>query len=467
MSFWKSPTTGIRPLAESERDYGFWDLFWNWFGDGSNASSWYFGGLLVLAGLPFLFANTFLWTPLIIVPWATLAYISYLYGATTVVLARPVLGTIGASLFLGLSETVVQIGWTTVTTYIGAASLVQIWNTSHGMSASTAPPRGELVSAILTIALLQGTASALGHVGIKVLKWFSSLLLLGFGGVETWKVLSEWTPGQILSFRSGPSPLTIPQLLDISFINIWTWLQVGDFARFSRSGKVAVMGSWLGLWLGQAWFVLVGALGVIGLGLASGHLDPNDGDPSRLMARLGLSYVALSVILLSSVSVSASNLYGAGMALLAFLSRKGRSVKSSLALIVVSLVQVFTAFIPLFFQTFLGYFTSFLTVVGGVFIPLWSLVLADYLFCRKGVLDPEGLFGIAPGTPYWFRGGFNPTGILSLLAGATFYYGFSHLFPVWASWTGVAIPTILWTGGSYLLLVRFQKKYLSRTQEQS
>ncbi|MHB8421310.1 MAG: cytosine permease [Leptospirales bacterium] len=459
MSFWKVSRTGIRPVSQAERNYGFWDLFWNWFGDGSNASSWYFGGLLVLAGLPFLFTNTFFWTPLIIAPWATLAYISFRYGATTVVLARPVLGTMGSSLLLGVSETVVQIGWTTVTTYIGAASLVQIWNSSHGAVISTSPHRGELVVAILTIALLQGTASALGHVGIKVLKWVSSLLLLGFGGIETWKVLSVWTPSQILSFRGGASPLSIAQLVDISFINVWTWLQVGDFARFSRSGKVAVMGSWLGLWLGQTWFVLVGALGVVGLGLASGHLDPNDGDPSRMMARMGLSSVALSVILLSSVSVSASNLYGAGMALLAFLTRKGRSVRSAVALLAVSSIQVFTAFIPLFFQTFLGYFTTFLTVIGGVFIPLWSLVLTDYLFYRRGVLDPEGLFGVVPGTAYWFRGGFNPGGLLSLLAGALFYYGCSKVFPGWIRWTGVAIPTILWTGGIYLFLLWIQKKY--------
>ncbi|MHB1285971.1 MAG: purine-cytosine permease family protein [Leptospirales bacterium] len=454
MSFWHSSRTAILPISPSERNYGFWDLFWNWFGDGSNASSWYFGGLLALAGLTFLFQNAFLWTPLIIIPWATLAYIAYRYGATTVVLARPVLGTLGASVFLGLSEMIVQIGWTTVTTYIGAASLVQIWHFAHGSPAPGGSSREPLVLAILLIAILQGVAATLGHVSIKILKWVASLLLLGFGGVETWKILSEWDLQQILSYRATASPLTISQLVDISFINVWTWLQVGDFARFSRSGKVAVMGSWLGLWAGQTWFVMVGALGVIGLGLASGHLDANDGDPSRLMARLGLSYVALSVILLSSISVSASNLYGAGMAFWAFLTRKGRPASSSRALLAVSSTQIFTAFIPLFFHTFLGYFTTFLTVIGGVFIPLWSLVLVDYLFLRKGVLDPEGLFGFTPGTAYWFRGGFNLTGLASLGAGTAFYYGLSHFFPVWSAWTGVAIPTIFLTGLVYVFLVR-------------
>ena len=76
MARWRSDHAGIRPLLQSEKSFGFMDLFWNWFGDSANASSWYFGGLLALAGLPVLLWNTFLLTPLIILPWATLAWIS-------------------------------------------------------------------------------------------------------------------------------------------------------------------------------------------------------------------------------------------------------------------------------------------------------------------------------------------------------------------------------------------------------
>jgi NCS1 family nucleobase:cation symporter-1 len=446
---------GVQPVSRSDRNYGFLDLFWNWFGDGSNASSWYFGGLLALAGLPFLFFNTFVLTPLVILPWATLAYIAYRYGATTVVLARPVLGMRGSNLLLGISETVVQIGWTTVTTYIGAASLVRIWETASSPQADASPGKVPLAVAILAIAVLQGIVASLGHVSIKILKWVSSLLLLGFGGIETWHVLNRWNLHQILSFHSTASSLSVPQLIDITFINIWTWLQVGDFARFSKSGTGAALGSWLGLWVGQAWFVLVGAVGVIGIGLArGGELDPSDADPSQLMASLGLSYVALFVILLSSVSVSASNLYGAGMALLAFARKKNRTLRPFAALSAVSTVQVFTAFIPLFFVSFIGYFTDFLTTIGGVFIPLWTLVLVDYLLFRKGRFHEESLFAASSEGSYWFRNGFNVTGILSLGTGILFFYGVGRIVPGWISKTGVSIPTILWTGVVYVLLYR-------------
>ena len=448
--------TGIRPVSPEDRNYGFFDLFWNWFGDGANASSWYFGGLLALSGVSFLFWNTFFWTPLIILPWATLAYMAYRTGGTTVVLARPALGVVGGSLFLGVAETVVQIGWTTVTTYIGAVSLVQIWHGGPPSGGEASAGKVPLILPIALIALLQGTVATLGPKAIRILKWVASLLLLGFGGMETYEVLSRWDLSRILSFGKSAPVFTPVQLLDISFINIWTWLQVGDFARLSKNPRVAVWASWLGIWSGQAWFVLVGAIGVIGLGLATGHASPEDSDPARLMGHLGLSGVALSVIFLSSVSVSASNLYGAGMAFRALMTRLDKTSSSRKALGAVSLIQLLTAFLPLFFASFIGYFTTFLSTIGGIFIPLWSLVLTDYLWYRKRQLDVPSLFDLSSRSLYWGRGGVHLPGFLALGLGIAFYYLLPRMARPVVQAVGVTFPTILWTGGVYLLSLRWR-----------
>ena len=452
-STWSPDHAGIRPLDSRERIYGFMDLFWNWFGDSANASSWYFGGLLALAGLPVLFWNTLLWSPLIILPWALLALISFRTGATTVLLAIPALGTRGGALFLGIAETVVQIGWTTVTTYIGAVSLVRIW------SGSASPSLGghslSLTMAILAIALVQGVTASLGAGAIRGLKWATSLLLLVFGGIESWQVFSHWRLREILAFRpQSPPPFGPVRLFDISFVNVWTWLQVGDFARFSKSGRGALMGSWLGLWIGQAWFVLVGATALLGLGLLSGHLDPEDSDPSRLMARLGLSGIALSVIFLSCVSVSSSNLYGAGLGLLSLMGEKSRRRGPGPALLFVSLLAMGAAFIPFLFDSFIQYFTGFLTAIGGLFIPLWSLVLADFLLRRRSRIHPEALFDFTPGSLYWGTGGVNPAGLVAIFFGILFYYGFPEIYPRIAGSIGISLPAILVTGSLYLFLSR-------------
>ncbi len=456
-SSWSPDHAGIRPLSSRERIYGFFDLFWNWFGDSANASSWYFGGLLAMAGLPVLLWNTFLWTPLIILPWALLGLIARRTGATTVLLAIPALGVRGGTLFLGVAETFVQIGWTTVTTYIGAVSLVRIWegNSQDSLSGHSLP----LVLFLLLIALVQGITASLGAGAIRWLKWIASLLLLFFGGIETWQLLSQWRLRDLLAFHAkGAPPLSPVRLFDISFVNIWTWLQIGDFSRFSKTGRGAFLGSWLGLWIGQAWFVLVGAAAVAGLALLTGHLSAEDSDPSRLMARLGLSWVALSVIFLSCVSVSSSNLYGAGLALLSLRGEKVRREGPGSSLIIVSLLSVGTAFLPLLFSSFIGYFTDFLTMIGGLFLPLWSLVLTDFLFVRKGKLKGEALFDPTASSPYWGRGGFNRAGISALLAGILFYYGFPLLFPEKAGLIGVSLPAILWTGALYVVLGKISEK---------
>ena len=451
LSHWSRDHAGIRPLSTAERIYGFFDLFWNWFGDSANASSWYFGGLLAMAGLPVLFWNTFFWSPLIILPWALLALISVRTGATTVLLSLPALGVRGGTLFLGVAETVVQVGWTTVTTYIGASSLVRLWQ-GQSPDASLSGQSGPLIAAILLMALIQGVAASLGAGAIRTLKWISSLLLLLLGGVETWQILSHWKIREILAFHATAPPFGAIQLFDISVTNIWTWLQVGDFARFSKTERGALAGSWLGLWVGQAWFVLVGAVAVIGLGLASGHLDPDDSDPGQLMSRLGLSWVALSVIFLSCISVSSSNLYGAGIGLLSLFGEKARKEGPGRALLIVSALSVATSFIPLLFGHFIDYFTRFLTTIGGLFIPLWSLVLADYLVVRKGRIDASALFDRRPDSPYWSRDGFNRAGLFSLGAGSAFYYAWPDLLPNAAATIGVSLPTMVVTGALYLVL---------------
>ncbi len=423
------------------------DNFWNWFGDSANASSWYFGGLLALAGLPFLLGNMFFLTPLIILPWAALAMIARKTGATTVMLTRPVLGVSGARWFMGPTEVLVQLGWTTVTTYMGATS-VQTLLHLHG--------RGSLILSLLSIALLQGIVVSFGLGAIRILKWVSSFLLLFFAGWESVVVLSRWGFSHWPNLPHGSPALSPQMLLDISFINIWTWLQVGDFARHATTEKSATWGAFFGLWTGQTWFVGVGAIAMLALGLSRGTLDVSDADPSTMLSRMGLGLVALSVILLSSVSVSASNLYGAGMGLLSLVA-EGGDVNGKTSLRIVSSLQAMTAFLPLLFSSFLSYFTAFLTTIGGVFIPLWSIVLTDYFFSRKRALSPEDFRFSDSRSPFFDRpGGVNLEGFSALGIGVAFFYGARNLFPQAGGVIGFVIPTILLSSGCYYAINRFR-----------
>jgi len=429
------------------------DNFWNWFGDSANASSWYFGGLLALSGLPFLLGNIFFLTPLIILPWASLAYIARKTGSSTVMLARPVLGVVGARIFMGPMETVVQLGWTTVTTYMGASSILVLLGL-HGFWPTA--------WSLLLIATLQGVVVAFGLRAIRLLKWISSIGLIFFAGWESWVVFEKWGLAQWSHLPAPSSPLSLQTLIDISFINVWTWLQVGDFARHATSRKTASWGAFWGLWSGQTWFVGVGAISMISLAVAKGHFDMADSDPSKMLSGMGLGFVALGVILLSSISVSSSNLYGAGMGLSSlFPGKDPENVMRSLR--VVSVVQGLTAFLPLLFTSFLSYFTTFLTTIGGIFIPLWSIVLTDYFFCRKGQLSRDDFAFTDERSSLWGgRWGVNPGGFFALGGGVAFFYAARQFFPMAGHYAGFVVPTIFFSSVCYFLIDRVRRNVVCR-----
>jgi cytosine/uracil/thiamine/allantoin permease len=144
------------------------------------------------------------------------------------------------------------------------------------------------------------------------------------------------------------------------------------------------------------------------------------------------------------------------MAFDALWTGSGKTPHSGKALGVVSLIQIVTSFLPLFFASFISYFTSFLSTIGGIFIPLWSLVLTDYLWYRKRQLDVPSLYDLSPGSRYWGRGGFHPPGFLALGLGIAFYYLFPRMAPAVVQSVGVTFPTILWTGGVYFLSLRWR-----------
>ncbi|KAJ7432904.1 allantoin transport [Mycena galericulata] len=62
------------------------------------------------------------------------------------------------------------------------------------------------------------------------------------------------------------------------------------------------------------------------------------------------------------------------------------------------------------FITFLG---SYTVLMGAILGPLW----ADYYFVRRGNIHVPSLFDAAPGSLYWFAGGFNWRAIIAWSAG--------------------------------------------------
>ncbi|MNE21937.1 cytosine permease [compost metagenome] len=287
------------------------------------------------------------------------------------------------------------------------------------------------------------------------------MLLLVLGGWVTYVVLSRWDLTQIMSFKVDVPTHSIAFFIDLAFGFSWTWAQIADFSRFSKTGRAATVGSWLGLNIGQGWFMVIGAIGTIGVALQTGSIDPNNSDPSSTLATLGLGLVSFLVLIFATVSTNVTVLYGSGMGLLG--AFKGLTPK--VALLIVVVLQLVLCFVPMAFDSFLHYFESFLGVIGGLFIPMWTIILVDFFCIRGKRLSDRDLFADAGGA-YYGNSGWNPVGVFSLVLGFAVYFVLAHVFSDVAAVTTASFPAILVSGLCYWLFSPKPAKVLSATHTQ-
>lgn len=442
---------GIDKVDPEGRSFGFWDTTLTWFGSGVNTGSWYFGGMAAALGFGFVLQYSLLWLPLLMIPWAAVAYIGYRHGANTVAVTRSSLGILGSRLS-GLAEFVVCIGWPSVNTYIAAIAMSYVFSTMFGW-----PHEGQagaiwvLSVSIFITATIQGIIMVMGHEAIRYLERIAVVLLILLGGWESYIVLTHWDFSKILSFSAAPDMKHSPAFyIDLAFGFCWTWAQVADFSRFSKTGSTATVGSWLGINLGQGWFMLIGALGVIGVALQTGTYSPENSDPSTVLAELGLGTVSFLVIIAATISTNVSILYGSGMGLVGtFRSRHPRQI-----LVLVALVQLVLCFSPLLFTSFTTYFETFLTVIGGMFLPLWTVVVLDYYLLRRMRIKDQDIFANdQPGEKqastfdFW-----NIRGFTAIALGLLVFYVLTYGLEDIARYTTASFPAIIVSALAYIVL---------------
>jgi purine-cytosine permease-like protein len=441
---------GTARIPKDERSYGFLDLTVTWFGSGVNTGSWFFGGMAAAMGMSFVLNYSLIYLPLMMIPWAMVGWIAWRHGASTVTSTIPSLGVKGARL-AGVGEFFGMIGWPSVNTFIAAISLTHVFSQMWGWPAYGSPgAMGPMILGILITAVVQGLIVVSGHQAIKYLEWVAVALLIVLGIWETVVVLQQWDLGEIMAVTIPEAEHSKAFYFDLAFGFCWGWAMIGDFGRFAKSPAGATAGSWLGVNLGQGWFMLVGAIGVIGVVLDTGVYDPNNSDPSSTIAALGLGTVAFLVVFFATVSTNVTVLYGAGMGLIG----ATRASSPRKYLLFIAGLQLVMCFLPLMFGEFIHYFEFFLGAVGGIFIPLWTLVVLDYFVVRKTRVTDGDLFTgeNADGTTKSRLGDWNAAGWCSMILGLGTFYLLNYWLKDIGAITTASLPAIVVTGTSYLLL---------------
>jgi cytosine/uracil/thiamine/allantoin permease len=94
--------------------------------------------------------------------------------------------------------------------------------------------------------------------------------------------------------------------------------------------------------------------------------------------------------------------------------------------------------------------------LGNVAAPLTGVVLADYLFVKRGRIDVAALFDRSG--PYRYAGGVNLAALLAVAVAVAVYYALPHasLKVVW----GLAVGAV-----AYLVLLPVQQTLLARASQ--
>lgn len=428
---------GVERIREEDKTFKALDYIWMGFGWGINTGSWYFGGIFATLGfVGAMFMGWFI-SPLMMVPWALLGIIAYKHSITTAGMTRASLGIRG-SVLPSVFQIIVMAGWAAMNTYIAAISLSFIFEISLGWApyGSEGSAKG-MVLGICIVGILQAIVAVAGHVVIKYMEWVTGIALIILGIWETVVILNTFDIAAILSWKAVVPFMSVGVMIDAMFGFNWSWTQIGDFSRFAKNKRASSLGPWIGINLGQGWFFFIGAIGVIAVAIETGEFNPDMSDPSSIMAQLGLGWVAFLVVVLASINTNATNIYSSSMGVLNITKK----ISPKKSLVIVSVVQFILCFIPLIYGSFYLFFTDFLNLTAGLFVPFWTIVLIDYFSVRKGKLDDD-LFE-SRGGKYWYDNGFNKYGITSLIIGIVIYYSIFFFMPSVQDMFSASIPTAI------------------------
>src|SRR5256885_9652438 len=389
----RTPSWGITPVPERLRTLGGLE----------NGLLWSSLGLSLLV----LVAGAFL-VPALSLPQALLAIlvggvvgnallgcaagIGAEAGVPAMVLLRAPLGRAGSYLPTGLNV-LQNLGWTIFEVLVIA-------------TAAQALMHGPLWVWKLAAAAAATILALLGPIGF-VRVWVKRVALwvvLGSLVYLTWWTLHDADLGALWS-QPGKGGLSFWQGVDLVVAMPVSWLPLAaDVYRFSRSGRGAFWGSAVGYFIPNVWLYALGAILLLSRGLADA--------PSVITAiAAGGAGAAVALVALGvdETKEPFANIYSAAVSVQNVLPRVPQRV---LILVVVAVATAGT------FVINLVHYQSFLYLLGSFFVPLFGVLLAQWIAGERDPLTaPE----------------FRPGQVVAWLAGFCLYQWLAPVGP--RSWT--------------------------------
>jgi putative hydroxymethylpyrimidine transporter CytX len=393
-------------------------FFFIWVGAGISLAEVLAGGFLAPAGLLMgtaanllghFLGNTFL----------TLGgVVGTDHGIPSMVSVRPSFGVRGS--YLAAVLNVIQlVGWTAVMLVVAARALNTLSSQICGFSG------------YLTWVVVMGAATtAWAWAGRKGWGWLGPIvsgLLLVLTLYVGYRILSTRGLGD-LQAANGGGGMSLGYATDLVIAMPLSWLPlVADYSRFGRGAKGWFFGSWIGYFVSS---FLMYALGLISA-LAAGTADV-----VGILIRLGIGAVALVIVAFSTITTAFLDVYSTAVSTQNLFPRLPERHLILAAGFIGTLVA---AIFPI------ERYESFLLFIGGVFVPLFGIVLSDYFLVRRRKLLVQELF--KHGGAYWYVHGVNPHAMIAWVIGVVTYYACTEN----GLSIGASIPSLIAAGLIYVL----------------
>lgn len=401
-------------MIEKRKTGGF-SFFTLWFGASVSLAEIMTGSLIAPLGLKqglFVIFTGHLIGALIL---ALVGVIGFREKSPSLMSSRLSLGRYG-SYIISFFNIVQLIGWTAIMLIQSARSLQSITGQLFGFDNFYILV---VITGILVVIWALNTENAINTINHIAVGLLLVLCLVMLKSVLTGNEVKEFT-----------SSITFGAALELSIIMPLTWLPlISDYTMMGRSVKGSFWGSFGGYFIGSSLMYSIGLVSSIYAGTP---------DPIGVLTSLNLGFSALLIVLLSTVTTTFLDVYSAVMSTL---NVTAKISKFKLILIFGVLGMLLAMYFPM------EQYENFLYMIGSLFAPVFSVVIADYFIYKDN------------------RSGdmFNLTGLAAAAVGVASYYVFiGQDLLIGATMPAMAVTLLVYAVFRFVkksLMVKGEEKY--------
>ncbi|MGX9346468.1 purine-cytosine permease family protein [Microbacterium sp. KNMS] len=329
-------------------------------------------------------------------------------GLPTMALTRGAFGTRGSLLPLA-ANVFVLMGWSWVQAMLAGVTVDALVAQLTGFS-------NPVLFSVLCQAIVVVLA-IFGHEGIaRVEPWLAVLMLIVIGWMFA-QAFTAFPPADYFALEPT-GELTHVFVLDMVIATAISWTVLSaDVNRLARTSRAGVVGSVAGYATSTIVSMSLGATAFAYILLSGADGAPFD--PTALVTAFGAPIAV--VIFVSVMATNTMVVYGMTTSVMNSLPGwRPRFLPTALILGAISIAG--STWLAL-----LDRFTTFLTVIGAFFVPVFAIMIVDYYVIRRGSYNADILR--SSGGRYWFAKGVNPIAIIAWVVGALVSYLLTYVWP--------------------------------------